>query len=413
MSEDSESGFQSVMGTLMSGSLGIGDSPADDDADESEEEDTSTAPDASAPDEESPEGSDKPAGDPSDEEESEAASTEDVDEPSEPEETDAPAGEVDSDDADDVEAEADVDAEGQDDGADISDDTEADEGDEPTVPETVEIDGEEVPFEEVRDGYMRQQDYTRKTQELAREREEVQQTIEEQQTLVRDINSHEGMRQFVSEHPEAMQYLLARPEETRELMQSPSKLEAFKEDYEILQESPELAEAYARAGDGERAQEQLEMERTVRNATQFANTLDARIDELAESEEYADVLEEDDVDAVKRRVLEIGGFDEESPPEEVLRGVNKLAGIFVAPDGESLDMSLVKDRFDAIKARREAERQSEEEKAADHNEQVDAELEEQEERPPASPEGDGPAPEPETIPERESFHDVLDGITSM
>lgn len=38
------------------------------------------------------------------------------------------------------------------------------------VPEEIEIDGVKVPVDELRQGYLRQQDYTKKTQELARER---------------------------------------------------------------------------------------------------------------------------------------------------------------------------------------------------------------------------------------------------
>lgn len=44
----------------------------------------------------------------------------------------------------------------------------------PTVPQTVEIDGQQVPIEELTKGYLRQSDYTRKTQELARERQQNQ-----------------------------------------------------------------------------------------------------------------------------------------------------------------------------------------------------------------------------------------------
>lgn len=41
----------------------------------------------------------------------------------------------------------------------------------PTIPETIEIDGKQVPIDELKGGYLRQSDYTRKTQDLARERE--------------------------------------------------------------------------------------------------------------------------------------------------------------------------------------------------------------------------------------------------
>lgn len=45
-------------------------------------------------------------------------------------------------------------------------------------PETIEIDGEEFTLEELKGGYMRQSDYTRKTQELSRRERQVQEAIE-------------------------------------------------------------------------------------------------------------------------------------------------------------------------------------------------------------------------------------------
>lgn len=48
----------------------------------------------------------------------------------------------------------------------------------PTTPTTVEIDGEEVDIEELRRGYLRQSDYTKKTQEVSRQRKEAQSALE-------------------------------------------------------------------------------------------------------------------------------------------------------------------------------------------------------------------------------------------
>lgn len=48
----------------------------------------------------------------------------------------------------------------------------------PTYPEYVEVNGEKIPFNEVTNGYMRQSDYTRKTQEIAKQRQEMQDALE-------------------------------------------------------------------------------------------------------------------------------------------------------------------------------------------------------------------------------------------
>lgn len=45
---------------------------------------------------------------------------------------------------------------------------------EPQLPEFIEIDGQQVPLEELKNGYLRQADYTRKTQELAEARRRLQ-----------------------------------------------------------------------------------------------------------------------------------------------------------------------------------------------------------------------------------------------
>lgn len=42
-----------------------------------------------------------------------------------------------------------------------------------SVPETIEINGEQVPLDELKNGYLRRGDYTQKTQELAREKQQV------------------------------------------------------------------------------------------------------------------------------------------------------------------------------------------------------------------------------------------------
>lgn len=45
---------------------------------------------------------------------------------------------------------------------------------EPTLPQTIEIDGVDVPIDELRNGYLRQRDYTQKTQALAKEKKQVE-----------------------------------------------------------------------------------------------------------------------------------------------------------------------------------------------------------------------------------------------
>lgn len=45
----------------------------------------------------------------------------------------------------------------------------------PAVPESIDINGEQVPLDELKNGYLRQSDYTRKTQDLARVKKDLEQ----------------------------------------------------------------------------------------------------------------------------------------------------------------------------------------------------------------------------------------------
>lgn len=91
-------------------------------------------------------------------------------------EGDEPEGESD----DDLE----VDSEPEGEGSEPSEDVESDEPkepsdeDEPAEPETIEVDGTPVPVEELKKGYLRQQDYTRKTMALAEERKALEAEVQ-------------------------------------------------------------------------------------------------------------------------------------------------------------------------------------------------------------------------------------------
>ena len=59
------------------------------------------------------------------------------------------------------------------------------------APKEVEIDGEKVPFDELRNGYLRQRDYTKKTQELSKKRKE----LEEAEKLYSDLKKNPQVAQ--------------------------------------------------------------------------------------------------------------------------------------------------------------------------------------------------------------------------
>jgi hypothetical protein len=73
-------------------------------------------------------------------------------------------------------------------------------------------------------------------------------------------------------------------------------------------------------------------------------------------------------------------------------------------------MRLVLDRMDAIKDRKVRATTREDAAATEHNKQVDAELAEQKERAPATPEGGSPGVAPEKLPERSDFYEVIHSL---
>lgn len=56
-------------------------------------------------------------------------------------------------------------------------DSKEEKNEEPKI-ETIEIDGEEISIEELKNGYLRQSDYTKKTQEVARTKKEVEEAVQ-------------------------------------------------------------------------------------------------------------------------------------------------------------------------------------------------------------------------------------------
>lgn len=82
----------------------------------------------------------------------------------------------------------------------------------PTQPLEVDIDGKPVPIDELTQGYLRQSDYTRKTQELARERERIKIAEEYYNALHADP---ERAKEFASEHK--LPYIDPKEMEVKEL----------------------------------------------------------------------------------------------------------------------------------------------------------------------------------------------------
>lgn len=279
-----------------------------------------------------------------------------------------------------------------------------DKGDEPAETEdqpVFEIDGEKLTLDEIRElqrGALRQADYTRKTQELARQRE----AAAERDNLVAEIVGDPSMKEFVGAHPEVMPHLLADPKNTKAILGNPGEIQKLWDDYELIADNPRLAERFSQKSPD--AQAELEHQRVIENVTAIGNALDYVVDELAKQYEGVDA------DEVKAYVLKLGRVptEEGADPEEVITGFGRLYNTFFVEDAEggiSVDPSIIETKFQVL-SRAQAEKAAADAKAAEeHNRQVEDKLKDS--APPTTKGGNPPAPVPEKQREYATSDEVI------
>lgn len=115
------------------------------------------------------------------------------------------------------------------------------------VPQTIEINGEQVPVDELKNGYLRQSDYTRKTQELAEKRREleylaqIKQQLEANPELAKQIAQESGLNALDPAYAQEMQ----RQQEYYD-MKLELDLQAMEKQYEDFNRSQVLEVAFER-----------------------------------------------------------------------------------------------------------------------------------------------------------------------
>jgi len=242
--------------------------------------------------------------------------------------------------------------------------------------------------DEFRKGYMRQADYTRKTQQLGTYREGVVAALADQRALDSELVEHDAMRVFLTKHPDAREFLLESPDATRRLMRNAKQFEAFTEDFKLLRGNNKLAKAYLAGDDAavESGRQETRSQEANEQLVNFANELDKAIDSYAAHDDFKEHMTSEDVQGIKDYLMhDLGGFGSQSSAEEMTMGLRRLAGIFITPDGSQLDMRLVLDRMQSIKGRKTVAGERDKEAADEHNKQVDAELAEAGKRTPGTP----------------------------
>lgn len=207
--------------------------------------------------------------------------------------------------------------------------------------------------------------------------------VAERGKLASDLAADPDMAEFVRAHPKALPYLMADPAATRALLGNPQAIEEFWADYEVLAANPRLAERLT-AGDSEA----LEQQRVAQDVQYVANNLQRAVDTVAA--QFPGV----DKDEVARYVLDLGGMPrgENPAPKDVVAAFSRLRTLFFVQtgDGEQIDSKLIRDRFDTLSAGPAAEEARKAAEAKTHNDQVDAELRNERDRPPAAPAGGSP-----------------------
>jgi len=100
-------------------------------------------------------------------------------------------------------------------------------------PQTITIDGQEVPFDELKNGYLRQQDYTKKTQELSRKNKENEEALQ----LYTHLKSNPQLAKNLLQTKEL-------PQELDPAQQKVQKLEEKMYDMMLAQEIDKLQNKY-------------------------------------------------------------------------------------------------------------------------------------------------------------------------
>lgn len=262
-------------------------------------------------------------------------------------------------------------------------------------PETVAYymeDGTPVTVGEVKNGYLRQSDYTRKTQALSEQLRGVQGLVERGTKLVEGLFKSEIARGFLEEHPDALNVLLNNPDQTEALLAQPEAFQKFWEQYELISQDPNLAQALVDRQHSQQAVQQLEFMQRAQAVSRLGRDVAAHIEHVGQEFEGVDGNQ------VANYVLSLVGL---SPahmaqavqnPLLVEQQMSQLYGLLVRRDPQTgqeyIDTTVIKDRFALLKQQADATAAQQKAKAQSHNEAVRSTMDEV--GTPASPEGDAP-----------------------
>jgi hypothetical protein len=257
--------------------------------------------------------------------------------------------------------------------------------------------GEQVPEEELVNGFMRQSDYTRKTQALADQRRQLEQQQAGVVDVIRAMTNDESLKAFVVAHPEALPLLVQRPDEVRAMLGSPEKVEQFWKDYEAIENSPTLAKRFLESP--EEARQEAAFEEHLKIAVASAQYFEEAVSEIAKEYEGADAAE------LGRYIGQLSNMPANPSQQEYVEAMGRVYSLLVMQDpveGPVLREDFIRRQLKLQVDGKRLEQEAATRKAQSHNEEVDEALR-QDEAPPATPQGNAPSAVAE---EEEEFDDL-------
>lgn len=241
--------------------------------------------------------------------------------------------------------------------------------------------GNPITLGELRKGYLRQDDYTRKRQEESQRLKDMEAQIGQERELAKLVATDEYAREFVELFPKHADRLFKDPATAIELIKDRSRFEGFIKRVNALDEDPALAEAYIDSQTQQSASAELDRRVAADEVSQFGVTLQKAIMQAAEGFEGADP------EAVAAWLVEAAGASQDKIAEAFNAGdplrarddMAKIATLVTRQVGDKyeINMALLKSRFEYEALKAGTGKAAE----AEHNASVDKQLAAQKDAP--------------------------------
>jgi hypothetical protein len=235
-------------------------------------------------------------------------------------------------------------------------------------------DGNPVTLGELRKGYLRQSDYTRKRQEEAEAIRRLESERETERELARLVATDQYAREFVELFPNHADRLFKDPQSAIELIKDRSSFEAFVKRVNALDDDPELAQAYIDSKTNQSARQELDNRVAADEVRSFGQELAKTVTEIGK--EFEGVTP----DNVTLWVFKSAGVDPLKVQEAFNSGdtlavrddMARVAAFVTRQRGENFEFNtdLFRDRFEyeSLRSRQESGKQDA------HNDAVDKQL---------------------------------------